>query len=489
MTGLWPGAWRFSVVDELTCYLDSPAEPANIHLEAWLTGHLDVERLRHAVAAVMAAQPLARARRVTGGWWRTSYIWTVPPEADCDPVSVTSWQAEPELDAARAGFLTTAPLLDQSPPFRLLLARGTGLDSLILNANHAAFDGRSCLALMRMIADAYGAAAYSAGAYGAEVYSAAAYSAAAYSAAAYSAGAYGADVYGAAANCVGLDRGTGGSVAQPDPAPARPASPVTAPGMPSQDRTWRVARIAARPADRHAPGYGFRLLDWPGVPVPLRREAGQQSRATVNDLLVAALIETIARWNAALRRPPRPIRITIPVDVRPSGRDDELGNKSALCTVTMRPNDADADRVTVVSAQTQQAKQRPGRMVGGAQSVLAKTPLPTPVKRRLLRAGVRCLGSLTCDTSLLSNLGNVTDPLRFGHLTAERIWFSTFAHMPRGLSLGAITVGGRLQLCFRYRLALLDDAAAAEFADIYTKALASLMDSTASWTALPHGQH
>ena len=55
---------------------------------------------------------------------------------------------------------------------------------------------------------------------------------------------------------------------------------------------------------------------------------------------------------------------------------------------------------------------------------------------------------------MLSNLGNVTEPPTFGTLTPTRMWFSTSAHMPRGLSVGAITVGGRLQLCFRYRNAL-----------------------------------
>jgi hypothetical protein len=30
----------FSVVDELNCYLDSPAEPNNVQLEVWLPGHL-----------------------------------------------------------------------------------------------------------------------------------------------------------------------------------------------------------------------------------------------------------------------------------------------------------------------------------------------------------------------------------------------------------------------------------------------------------------
>jgi hypothetical protein len=54
------------------------------------------------------------------------------------------------------------------------------------------------------------------------------------------------------------------------------------------------------------------------------------------------------------------------------------------------------------------------------------------------------------------------------------MWFSTSAHMPRGLSVGAITVDGQLQLCFRYRRALLDDAAAGEFAAAYAAVLSRL---------------
>ena len=51
---------------------------------------------------------------------------------------------------------------------------------------------------------------------------------------------------------------------------------------------------------------------------------------------------------------------------------------------------------------------------------------------------------------------------------------STSAHMPRGLSVGAVTVGGRLHACFRYRSALLDDAAAGDFAAEYAAVLTSL---------------
>jgi hypothetical protein len=56
------------------------------------------------------------------------------------------------------------------------------------------------------------------------------------------------------------------------------------------------------------------------------------------------------------------------------------------------------------------------------------------------------------------------------------MWFSAAAHMPRGLSVGAITVGGRLQLCFRYRNALFDQAAADDFAAEYARALSALAE-------------
>ena len=77
---------------------------------------------------------------------------------------------------------------------------------------------------------------------------------------------------------------------------------------------------------------------------------------------------------------------------------------------------------------------------------------------------------------MLSNLGNITDPPAFEALTATHMWFSTSAHMPRGLSVGAVTVGGRLHLCFRYRNALLDAAAGHEFAAEYAAALSALAD-------------
>ena len=138
----------FSILDELNCYFDSAAEPNNVHLEVWLPGHLCPEKLGMAAAAAAADVPAVRARRAPGAWWRANSAWQFPLESDIDPVSVAGWRNDAELDSARARFLSSAPDLDRSPPFRLLLAQGPQWDSVILSAHHAAFDGRSCLRLL-----------------------------------------------------------------------------------------------------------------------------------------------------------------------------------------------------------------------------------------------------------------------------------------------------------------------------------------------------
>jgi NRPS condensation-like uncharacterized protein len=223
------------------------------------------------------------------------------------------------------------------------------------------------------------------------------------------------------------------------------------------------------------------MLGWPGIPVA--PPSAGESRVTVNDLLITALIQTVTRWNAARHGRPGQVRISMPIDIRPPGHDHELGNLTRLCTVsadTVSAGPVSADPVpgasltATVARQTRQAKSTPGPAVSPLQAAVARTLLPLPVKRAVIRLALRSLGGIGCDTSLLSNLGNVTDPPAFGMLSPTRMWFSTSAHMPRGLSVGAITVGGRLHLCFRYRNALFDDAAGREFAAEYAAALTAL---------------
>ena len=204
--------------------------------------------------------------------------------------------------------------------------------------------------------------------------------------------------------------------------------------------------------------------------------------ASVNDLLITAMMITISRWNDCAGRSAGRIRITMPVGDRIlQSADGAWGNGSRLTAVTARApaGAAVSDLLAEVARQTRYAKEHPGPQVDLASRALAAAPVPVSAKRQLLAAALRVAGPVFCDTSLVSNLG-IVEPLWFGPLPVTEIWFSTSAHMPRGLSLGAATVGGRLGLAFRYRHALLADAAAAEFARLYLGVLSSFADQESS---------
>jgi NRPS condensation-like uncharacterized protein len=420
----------FGIADELSCYYDAPAEPCNVHIEVRVPGHLDSRALRDATAAALAAQPRALVRRAPGAWWRR-YAWEVPAQPDCDPVTTAAWADEDELARARARFLSAAPPLRSSPPLRVLLAAGPGEDRVILNTHHAALDGLSSLDLLRSVARHYP---------------------------------------GGAAE----DHPAGGPGAPRVLPPAGPPGEGGRGGGRDSARQGRAARIAAdRQPGRAAalPGYGFLLL--PGRPVPAGRRA---SGGTVNDLLIAGLVVAVGRWNAAHGRPSGRIRITMPVNARPQGQAGAVGNLSRLAAVSVPVPSGDrdlAELVADVAAQTRVAKQQAGPQVDPVSRALAAAWCPPAVKRGVLRLALRTAGPLLCDTSLVSNLG-VVGPPRFGAAAVTGMWFSTSAHMPRGLSVGAVTVGGRLHLCLRYRRALFSEPSAARFAGLYATALTTL---------------
>jgi NRPS condensation-like uncharacterized protein len=416
----------FGIADELSCYYDAPAEPCNVHLEVRVPGHLDSLALREATAAALAAQPRALVRRAPGSWWRR-YAWEVPGQPDCDPVSTAAWSGDDELAQVRARFLSAAPPLRSSPPLRVLLAAGPGEDRLILNAHHAALDGLSSLEFLRSVAEHYP---------------------------------------GGAAG--------GGPAATPPRVFTRAEPPGLGSGAQQAARQGRAARIAAdREPGRAAAlrGYGFVLL--PGRPVPAGRRA---DGGTVNDVLIAGLVLAIARWNGAHARPAGLVRITMPVNARPDGQAGAAGNLSRLTAVSVPGPSGGSDLsrlVADVAAQTRPAKLEAGPQVDPASRALATAWWPPAVKRAVLRLALRTAGPLLCDTSLVSNLG-VAGPLRFGAADVTGMWFSTSAHMPRGLSVGAVTVGGRLHLCLRYRRALFSEPSAARFAGLYATALENL---------------
>jgi NRPS condensation-like uncharacterized protein len=208
--------------------------------------------------------------------------------------------------------------------------------------------------------------------------------------------------------------------------------------------------------------------------------------ATVNDLLVAALIATISRWNAAHHGPPRAIRITVPVNVREPGLRGVAGNHSRIATVTAEPRTAAGDLLLLLAAVTRQTsalrQARPERASAGALG-LAPGWCPVALKRLAVRFGLRAIGAIVCDTAMLTNLGNVTNPPWSGPRGPVRMALSGPAHMPRGISVAAVTADGQLQLGFRYRYALFDEAAAARFVATYAATLGELTRDAGLGTA------
>jgi hypothetical protein len=440
----------FSLVDELSCYYDAPAEPNNIHLEVLLPGPVDYLALRQAVAGALTAAPRANGRMADGHALRCRYAWEFPPVPDVDPLSRATWSDERELAAVRARFLASSPPLRTSPPVRLLLASGPGASCVMLNAHHAALDGISSLELLRDIAGRYSA------------------------------------LTGAAIRDSAGDRAPADMPPCPPAQDLAPAAPPASVPL-SEALSGTAARATGRahvrailryPAARIAPerqrrerrdGHGLRLLPVPALPRP----AG----ATVNDVLVAALIATVSRWNAAHRRPRRTIRITVPVNARGPGLRAVAGNHTRLATVTAEPKTAAGDLSSLLAAVTRQTsairQARPARASAGALG-LAPQWCPVALKRLAVRFALRAIGRVACDTAMLTNLGNVTGPPWSGPRGPVRMVFSSPAHMPRGVSVAAVTADGELQLGFRYRYALLDEAAAARFVAAYAATLDEL---------------
>jgi len=432
-------SWPLAPIEELDLYLESAADPSLIQLETQVCGHLDRAALRAALAAALAADPAARRHLAAASPWRRRLRWEaaagLPARAD-DVLVVASWRGDTQLAALRE-WLSARPIPLRDRAVRLILAAGPEHDVVILQTHHAAFDGISSLALLTAIAAAY------------------------QDQAGHDARSLPQSPSRPAPGPSGtVGRGAGGTAA----GLARIAARL--PGV--------VTRIAARPERPDRPGYGSVHRS---VPVPRPAREGSGPFPTVNDVLVAALIATVRRWNAAHGRPARRIRISVPVNDRDHrSRWAGPGNQTRLIRVTASGRDcADPARLLAhVAAQTRAGKQRPPAGLDATSRLLATGWAPAAVKRFAARLIRRLAGPVCTDTALVSNLGVLPGPPSFSGRGPEPLWFSGPAQMPRGLGVGAVTIAGQLHLCVHYRHALLDRGAAADFTALYCQAVREL---------------
>ena len=424
----------FDVVDEAVHVLDREAEPWSIQLEVRLPGTVDEARLRRAVVEALARHPGARARKVaTARRTERRYHWEVTEVAEVDPVRVVDCPADEDLVEARSRLLDLSVPLSESPPLRLRLARRPGGDVVMVNVNHAASDGVGSLRFLQSVSRAY----------------------------------------------------AGRPDPTPDVDPLRARDLGAAVG--SSDLRTRLLRgvvLAEKlrdlvaPPSRIAPdqgtdrpGYGFHFvrLDTRDT----ARLADAPHRGTVNDVLLAALHLTVDAWNRDHGAPPRRIGAMVPMNLRPAQwRWEVMGNLFLPVRVATDRHDRSSPEsaLEAVTAQTRRFKESG---TGPALLELLRRSPSLPLGAKEATSPLLWLtGNRLLDTTLLTNLGQLDDPPTFGESPDEvELLFSAPARMPLGLSLGAVTVGGRLHLAFRYRHPLLGPGPAQSLAQLYVSVL------------------
>lgn len=427
----------FSLVDEAVQLLDGDQAPWSIQLEVRVAGRLDERRLRHGLRCALAAHPMARARRVASGRWTTHDRWVLSDSRHVDLLRVVDCFDDDQLSAARAELQSLALPLTTSPPLRAWLARHPGGDVLMVNVHHAAMDGFGALRVLRSIA-----------------------------------------------------RGYAGEV---DPAPEVDFTEARL--LPNHlaradvgTRLRRVLALAERlrdlvaPPARIAPDGGTTR---PGYAFQTRALGSTQTDAllglehpgTMNDVLVAALHLTIAAWNADHGAPCRRVGILVPANLRPaSWREDIAGNFALPARVSSSPRTRRSRRhlLDSIAAQTSR-KKRSGLGTSFLELVGPSGRLPLWVKQAAVGL-LPLTGDRMVDTSLFSNLGMLGENVTFGVAAgpATEMWFSPPARMPLGVSVGAVTVDGRLHLVFRSHHEQFSNEAAGRFADRYMTELAHL---------------
>jgi NRPS condensation-like uncharacterized protein len=208
-----------------------------------------------------------------------------------------------------------------------------------------------------------------------------------------------------------------------------------------------------------------------------------QPAGTVNDVLLASLNLAIARWNGEHGQRCGRIGVLVPANLRPSGwRDDVAGNYSlpARVSTTRRSRHSPQSTLQTLSRQTRR-KKRAG-MGTALIEVLGRSPLfPLWVKQVTVML-LPLTGNRLVDTAVLSNLGELREPPAFGADAGATVemWFSPPARMPLGLTIGTVTVNGRLHLVFRHRLRLFDGDAARRFAETYLVELDRFLEMAAA---------
>ena len=375
--------------------LDPADATWSVQFDVRVAGKLDEERMRATLGAVLGDDIPADERLVI---------------ADC--------AGDDDLDAARAQLQGTPVSLTAGPPVHACLAHHPGGDMLMLNINHAAADGFGALHVLRRIALAYTGDADAV-----------------------------ADLDWLAIHDLPVQ-----PAAAKDPPPVRLGKAAVE----------RLRDLLARPA-QIAPdepgssgGYGFHLV---ALSADDTRHVGRVEDAPGDgSMLMAALHLAIGDWNLEHGAPGRTVGVLAPANLRPDDWPEEtIGNFSVTTRVSTSRRERSGAKAALKAIAVQSARNKNTRSGIALIAALRRSSLLTLWAKQSVIVLQPIENNARADAAMLCNLGWLDDPPRFGSEAGEtlELWFSPPARSPQTLCLGAITVGERLHLTFRYPLDVL----------------------------------
>jgi NRPS condensation-like uncharacterized protein len=381
----------------------------SVHVEARVAGALDDTRMGKALDAVLGHRPYEQ-----------------------DPLSVVECADDAALDAERRAVLAEPVAMGEWPPVLVRLAHHPAGDVLLVNVSHGAADGFSAVRVLQAVAQAYA---------------------------------------GGCATGPPLD-----FLAVND-LPVRPASaPVSALEAWYRTVVERVRDLLANPARISAEGavdeagHGFHFVQLSVADT--RRVANVHRQGTARNVLLAGLHLAIGEWNLDHGTPGRRIGVLVPVDLRPPAwRDELIGNFSVTARVSTSRRHRSGARAALKAITAQKTRNKRFRTGVALLAALERNDLlPLWAKQSLV-----VLQPLTrnreLDTAFLANVGWLDEAPAFGAEAGETtdVWFSLPARAPQSLCIGAIIVGGKLHLTFRYPRRLFGPDAARRFAAFYVE--------------------
>lgn len=422
----------FSVFEEILSRCDRPETPSSIHTEYRYEGVLDPDRMRRALAAAVAIHPMLRARQVTPRVGLRAPRWEIGDTDLAPVVRAVDCADDAEMGRLRDAFYSDIVSIERAPAARLLIVHRPGGDSLLVNVNHTIADGLGTLRFVQSLARAY--------------------------------------------------TGRPDPVHGDDPIAARALkikfgrerSPHTRKAGRAQNPR-AVPTFIARDGGSDTPGYGILTVTLPAEQQRRLNAKRFGPSATVNDLLVAALHQTIAGWNETHGERAGVIVVLMPVNFRPLDWYGEVvGNLTLGGRIMTTPDEraTPGALMTAVLNRTEWLKSG-----GGGLPLLFRLPTVLYGMLPLLFGALsRFAGDLRL-SSVLTYYARMDGHLPdFGPEAGAPLeaWGSPPVILPTAIGIGAGILKGRLLLTLRYCRSVLDAAAAQRFADMLTANLLQL---------------